>query len=95
MFCPDCRGVWLDRTGVNKILQQYTSERLRVMKRYDDLFSSAEPQINIPEEFQSLEERRQQEIRRLEEIQFDPDFEEKPKGRAGIINDIFNIFDEP
>ena len=92
-FCAQCRGVWLDHEGLIKVLQHYTAERLSVMKRYDELSSARDPEFDMPAEFESLEERRRHEMRRLEELNFDPNYEQLPRGKGGILNDIFNLFD--
>ena len=93
-FCPNCKGLWLDKDGISKVLQSYMSERLRMMRRYEEYFATEAPDIAAPPEFESPEERLRYEMRRFEEIQFDPNWPQKPRERGGMLNDIFDIFDE-
>jgi len=98
-FCPGCKGLWLDSDGISKVLQSYMSERLRMMRRYEEYFATDAPEIEQrpepPAEFESIEERRRYEMRSLEEIQFGPNWPQKPRERGGMLYDIFDVFDEP
>lgn len=35
-YCPKCRGVWLDRGELDKIIERFTNESYNSQKRKDD-----------------------------------------------------------
>jgi uncharacterized protein len=38
-FCPQCRGVWLDRGELDKVIAPAVAEAIDVRRRYRDLLA--------------------------------------------------------
>jgi Zn-finger nucleic acid-binding protein len=94
-YCPRCRGVWLDRGELDKIIERAAGlerERYSVdapkAKRgadYDDDFDDTD--------YPSLRKRKNDDPYRAEQRRYDDDDRRHPRRRKSIFEDIFDIFD--
>ena len=80
-YCPKCRGVWLDRGELDKIIDRSNKYYARVGDEYDnDKEKREDPQT---EHYQEKAKRGHENKKR----------DDKKKKRDSILEDIFDIFD--
>jgi uncharacterized protein len=97
-YCPECRGIWLDRGELDKILERATSERRELgrpeirreeLRGYDAPVYDKRKRMDDSDIFDSdLDRRYYDDDRRYSN---DPNSYKKKK-RSGILDDIFDIF---
>lgn len=96
-YCPRCRGVWLDRGELDKIIERAAGlER----ERYDTAPRKAKPGMGYDGELVEddtdypLRKRKNDDMLRADERRYDDDDDRRhPRRRKSIFEDIFDIFD--
>jgi len=83
-YCPNCRGVWLDRGELDKIIERHLLEM--------QSFAHSEPSGSAPKPFQSRSAPRPQP--HYEDDPYD-DLPRKPKRykKRNWLEELFDIFD--
>lgn len=83
--CPECRGVWLDRGELDRILERERRVASGVRDEDEDFFEEMGGQRSRPREEHRYEERRPDERR------YEDDRYRKKKKRRSMLEDLFDF----
>lgn len=85
-YCPTCRGVWLDRGELDKIIERHVLE-MQNLSRGAPPASTPEPPAPRPPE------RPRPRYEDEEESDYDPHHRRKRRKKRDWFEDLFDIFD--
>lgn len=80
-YCPQCRGVWLDRGELDKIIER-SNQEMPKQERYNEA-----PRVN------HSEDRYQSDSRHDNNGYYDEHSNYKKKKRGGLLGDLFDFGD--
>lgn len=105
-YCPQCRGVWLDRGELDKIIERsaaYENEARDNSYRpegeprpYDDDYAkrkNSEYDNRQPDDRPYVDDRPYSDDRRYADNRNDPRYDPRKKRRRSFLDDVFDIFD--
>jgi hypothetical protein len=85
-YCPECRGIWLDRGELDKIIQR--SQPAMPLRDDDDEYEDKPKRGYAPADYRPAEYRE----RYRDDDDYDDRYDRRKK-RARWFDDIFDIFD--
>jgi Zn-finger nucleic acid-binding protein len=88
-YCPQCRGVWLDRGELEKIIAKVDSQ-LSSDRDHDDNKPEQEEQSHF--EIQHSKDRRKSEYSRNEQYNGKEQVERGGQKREGFFSNLFDMF---
>ncbi|WP_284163679.1 zf-TFIIB domain-containing protein [Frigidibacter sp. SD6-1] len=87
-YCPTCRGVWLDRGELDKIIDRATGADPLMGNRAQAAVPLPEPQAAAP----AFAQERRERPRRRDDDEDDDDYRRrKPKKRESFLSDLFDF----
>jgi len=85
-YCPNCRGVWLDRGELDKIIERHVQETQSLMRGAPPSYAPEPPQPRpAPRPHPHYEDD--------DEYYYDPYYKRKRRKKRDWLEDLFDIFD--
>ena len=81
-YCPNCRGVWLDRGELDKIIERHVQETQSLMRGAPPTYAPEPPQSRPRPHYEDDDE-----------YYYDPYHKRKRRKKRDWLEDLFDIFD--
>jgi Zn-finger nucleic acid-binding protein len=81
-YCPNCRGVWLDRGELDKIIERHVQETQSLMRGAPPTYAPEPPQPRPRPHYEDDDE-----------YYYDPYHKRKRRKKRDWLEDLFDIFD--
>jgi Zn-finger nucleic acid-binding protein len=81
-YCPNCRGVWLDRGELDKIIERHVQETQSLMRGALPTYAPEPPQPRPRPHYEDDDE-----------YYYDPYHKRKRRKKRDWLEDLFDIFD--
>ena len=81
-YCPNCRGVWLDRGELDKILERHVQETQSLTRGAPPTYAPEPPQPRPRPHYEDDDE-----------YYYDPYHKRKRRKKRDWLEDLFDIFD--
>jgi Zn-finger nucleic acid-binding protein len=88
-YCPTCRGVWLDRGELDKIIERHVLEIQSLMRGAPPAYTSKPPAPTPPPRPTARPQPRYED----DDDDYDPHHKRKRRKKRNWFEDLFDIFD--